>query len=170
MQSFFSTKTVLKLGVVSGLLLVLNELIIYYSTNANPFIGERTSSLAFLGLLIPVIAVVIGIILLKQQNQINSFADILKPGIIIGLITAAVYIAYILLFIYNIAPDTIQKFETINKERLLASGQITNEEDIKNAVQLSKNAFLPSTILVTIAINLFIGFFTSVVTGLFVRK
>ena len=170
MLTFFNTKPVLKLGCISGLLLVLNELMIYASTNENPFIGERTSNFAIIGLIIPVVAVVLGILILKKQNQINSFASILKPGVMIGFITGLIYIAYFLLFTYSIEPDTLEKFEIINKKRLIASGQIINSEDLKNAVQLSKNAFLPSTILFSLAINMFIGFITSIVTAIFVRN
>lgn len=170
MQSFLNTKPVLKLGIISGFLLVLNELIIYTTTQSNPFISQRTSSLAVLGLIIPAVAVVVSVIFLKKQNAINSFGEILKPGLMIGLITAIVYIAYTLLFIYSIEPETINQFEAINRERLIASGNITNPEDINNAVQLSRNAFLPSTILVSLAINLFIGFMTAIITAIFVRN
>ncbi len=170
MNSFFSTKPVLKFGIISGLLLVLNELILYYVTNTNPYIGERTSAFSFIGLLIPIVMVVVAISFLKKNTTIQGFGQIVKPGLIIGLLTAAVYIGYSLLFIYSIEPDTLIKFEEMNKERLLATGQFQNPTDLNNAVQLSKNAFLPGTILFSIAINLFIGFLTAVITAIFVRN
>lgn len=170
MNNFFSTKPVLKFGIISGLLLVINELILYYATNTNPYIGERTSALSLLGLLIPVVLVVIAILYLKKNGEFASFGQIIKPGLMIGLLTAVVYIAYTLLFIYNIEPDTLNKFDEINRERLIATGQVTNPEDINNAVQLSRNAFVPGTILFSIAINLFIGFLTAIITAIFVRN
>ena len=81
-----------------------------------------------------------------------------------------VYIAYTLLFLYNIEPDTLSQFEALNKKRLLATGLFENTEDLINAVQLSKNAFLPGTILFSMSINLFIGFLTAVITAMFVRN
>lgn len=170
MNSFFSTKPVIKFGIISGLLLVLNEVILYYSTHTNPYIGERTSALSLIGLVIPVIMVVIAITYLKKNTSIESFGQIIKPGLIIGLLTAVVYIAYTLLFIYNIEPDTLNKFDEVNRERLIANGQVTKPEDIANAVQLSRNAFIPGTILFSIAINLFIGFLTAIITAIFVRN
>ncbi|ANW96708.1 hypothetical protein AXE80_10680 [Wenyingzhuangia fucanilytica] len=170
MNSFFSTKPVLKFGILSGLLLVLNEVIINTVTQTNPYIGERDSIFSLIGLIIPVVVIVFAIIFLKNNSTIESFGQIIKPGLIIGFITALVYIAYSLLFIYSIEPTTLAEFEQMNRERLIASGQFENSEDLTNAVQLSKNAFLPGTILFSIAINLFIGFITAVVTAIFVRN
>ncbi|MDO6738356.1 DUF4199 domain-containing protein [Wenyingzhuangia sp. 2_MG-2023] len=170
MNSFFSTKPVIKFGLISGFLLVLNELILYYATNTNPYIGERTSFFSLLGLLIPIILVVITLVYLKKHGTFNSFGEIIKPGLIVGFLTALVYIIYTLLFVYNIEPDTMAKFEQINRERLLASGQFDKTEDLNNAVQLANNAFLPGTILFSIAINLFIGFITAIITAIFVRN
>ncbi|MGY5355820.1 DUF4199 domain-containing protein [Wenyingzhuangia sp. IMCC45467] len=170
MNSFFSTKPVLKFGILSGLLLVLNEVIINTVTQTNPYIGERDSVFSLIGLIIPVIVIVFAIIFLKKNSNIESFGQIVKPGLIIGLITALVYIAYSLLFIYSIEPNTLAEFEQMNRERSIASGQFTNEEDLNNAIQLSRNAFLPGTILFSIAVNLFIGFITAVVTAIFVRN
>lgn len=170
MNSFFSTKPVLKFGILSGLLLVLNEVIINTITQTNPYIGERDSVFSFIGLLIPVIMVVVAISYINKHFSFESFGQIIKPGLIIGLLTAVVYIAYSLLFIYSIEPNTLAEFEQMNRERSIASGQFTNEEDLNNAIQLSKNAFLPGTILFSIAINLFIGFITAVVTAIFVRN
>ncbi|MGY5352624.1 DUF4199 domain-containing protein [Wenyingzhuangia sp. IMCC45533] len=170
MNSFFSTKPVLKFGIISGLLLVLNELILYYSTNTNPFIGERTSLLSLIGLFIPAIVVVFAVLFINKNANITSFGQIAKPGLVIGLITALIFIAYTLLFIYSIEPDTLSKFDEINKQRLIESGQLTNKKDIDDAVQLTRNAFIPGTILFNIAINLFIGFLTAVITAIFVRN
>ncbi|NJB83977.1 DUF4199 domain-containing protein [Wenyingzhuangia aestuarii] len=170
MNSFFSTKPVLKFGAISGLLLVLNELILYYSTNTNPYIGERTSELSIIGLVIPVIMVVIAITFLKKNTNIESFGQIIKPGLIIGFLTALIYIAYTLLFVFSIEPDTLNQFDEINRQRLIASGNITDAKDIADAVQLTRNAFIPGTVLFSIAINLFIGFLTAVITAIFVRN
>ncbi len=170
MNSFFNTKPILKFGIISGLLLVINELILYYATNTNPFIGERTSLFSLIGLLIPAVVVVFAILFLKKNAPIESFGQIVKPGLIIGFVTALIFIAYTLLFIYNIEPDTLTKFDEINKQRLITSGQLTNEKDINDAVQLTRNAFIPGTILFNIAINLFIGFLTAVITAIFVRN
>lgn len=170
MNSLFSTKPVLKFGILSGLLLVLNEVIIYYTTNTNPYIGERTSAFSFIGLFIPAAVVVFAIVYLKKHTTIASFGQIIKPGLVIGFITALVYIGYSLLFIYNIEPDTLDKFDEINRQRLLAYGQVKSDEDIANAVQLSRNAFIPGTVLFSLAINLFIGFLTAIITAIFVRN
>lgn len=170
MNSFFSTKPVLKFGVISGLLLVINELILYYSTDTNPYIGERTSLLSLIGLVIPVVMVVIAIVFLKKNTNIESFGQIIKPGLVIGFLTALVYIGYTLLFIYNIEPETLNQFDEVNSQRLIATGQFTDPKDITNAVQLSRNAFIPGTILFSIAINLFIGFLTAIITAIFVRN
>lgn len=170
MNSFFSTKPVLKFGTLSGLLLVLNEVIINTITQTNPYIGERDSVFSLIGLLIPVAVVVYAITFLKKHSTIASFGQIIKPGLMIGLLTAIVYIAYSMLFIYSIEPTTLAEFEQMNRERLVATGQFDNSEDLTNAVQLSKNAFLPGTILFSIAINIFIGFITAVVTAIFVRN
>ncbi len=170
MNSFFSSKPILKFGIISGLLLVLNELILYYATNTNPFIGERTSLLSLIGLFIPALMVVIAIVFLKKNATIESFGQIVKPGLVIGFITALIFIGYTMLFIYSIEPDTLNQFDEVNKQRLLESGQLTKEEDINAAVQLARNAFIPGTILFNIAINLFIGFLTAVITAIFVRN
>lgn len=170
MNSFFGTKPVIKFGILSGLLLVLNEVIINTVTQTNPYIGERDSIFSLIGLIIPVFVIIIAISFLKKNSSIESFGQIIKPGLIIGLLTAVIYIAYSLLFIYSIEPNTLAEFEQLNRERSIASGQFTNEEDLNNAIQLSKNAFLPGTILFSIAINLFIGFITAVVTAIFVRN
>ena len=170
MNSFFSTKPVLKFGILSGLLLVLNEVIINTVTQTNPYIGERDSVFSLIGLIIPIVVIVIAINFLKKNSNIESFGQIVKPGLIIGLITALVYIAYTLLFIYSIEPDTLNQFDEINRQRLIANGQVKSIKDIADAVQLSRNAFLPGTILFSIAVNLFIGFITAVVTAIFVRN
>lgn len=170
MNSFFSTKPVLKFGIISGLLLVLNELILYYATNTNPFIGERTSLLSLIGLFIPAIVVVVAILFLTRNTSITSFGQIVKPGLVIGFITALIFIGYTLLFIYSIEPETLKQFDEINRQRLIASGQLTDEKDINDAVQLTRNAFIPGTILFNIAINLFIGFLTAIITAIFVRN
>ncbi|NIJ46463.1 hypothetical protein FHR24_002951 [Wenyingzhuangia heitensis] len=170
MNSFFSIKPVLKFGILSGLLLVLNEVIINTLTQTNPYIGERNSVFSLIGLIIPVVMVVIALNYLKKHATFTSFGQIIKPGLIIGLLTALVYIAYSLLFIYSIEPNTLAEFEQMNRERSIASGQFKNEEDLNNAIQLSRNAFLPGTILFSIAINLFIGFLSAVITAIFVRN
>ena len=170
MNSFFNTKPSLKFGMLSGLLLVLNEVIINTTTQTNPYIGERDSIFSYIGLLIPVFVIAIAISFIQKHAAIEGFGQLIKFGLIIGLLTAAVYIAYSLLFIYSIEPSTLAEFEQMNRERSIASGQFKNEEDLNNAIQLSRNAFLPGTILFSIAINLFIGFVTSVITALFIRN
>ncbi|MGY6649995.1 DUF4199 domain-containing protein [Wenyingzhuangia sp. IMCC45574] len=170
MNSFFSTKPVLKFGLISGFLIVLNQLIIYAVTGNNPYLGEQTSIFSALGLLIPVAVIVFAIIYLSKHSSFESFGHVIKPGLVIGFLTAFVYIVYSLLFIYNIEPDTLAKFEEMNRERLIASGTIDKEEDLKNAIQLANNAFIPGTILFSLAVNLFIGFLTAVITAIFVRN
>lgn len=170
MNSFFSSKPVLKFGLISGFLLVINELIIYTTTGTNPYISQRTSVFSLLGIIIPIITTVFAIIYLVKNTTIESFGQIIKPGLVIGFLTAFVYVTYSLLFIYSIEPDTLELFEKMNRERLLATGNFNNEEDLKNAVQLANNAFIPGTILFSLAVNLFIGFLTAIITAIFVRN
>ncbi|WP_010135237.1 DUF4199 domain-containing protein [Ochrovirga pacifica] len=170
MNSFFSSKPILKFGLISGFLIVLNELIIYATTGSNPYISERTSIFSALGLIIPIVVIMVAINYLKKHVGFTSFGQIIKPGLIIGALTAFVYIVYSLLFIYNIEPDTLTKFEAMNRERLVATGNFENPENLKNAIQLANNAFIPGTILFSLAVNLFIGFLAAVVTGIFVKN
>ena len=73
MNSFFNTKPSLKFGLLSGLLLVLNEVIINTTTQTNPYIGERDSIFSYIGLIIPVVVIAIAISFIQKHAAIEGF-------------------------------------------------------------------------------------------------
>ena len=164
MKEFFLKNTIAKFGTILGLYFVAQAIILfnmglYFDQGIIPSILSLiiTTALVFLGIK-------------EQKDKVEEFKipTALKTGITIAFVAGVIYIAYSLLFVYNIQPDIIDQTVAITKTKL--EGQGMSAEDVQKSLEMTREAFIPSMILGILLFNVFIGFIISLISGVLLKS
>ncbi|MDB4297793.1 DUF4199 domain-containing protein [Flavobacteriaceae bacterium] len=163
MTSYFNKNSNLKIGSILGLYFVAQALVLY---NLGLYF-DKNATLSIISILISIALIVFGVKQNKLNHETYQVMHALKAGISISIIGAVIYIAYSLLFIYNIAPNVIE--ESINQSRILLTEKGMAPEDVEKSVEMTRSAFIPSMILGILLFNVFLGFVVSLISGIFFK-
>ena len=132
---------------------------------------EQDWKVTVLGIAITAVLIVLGIKKYKEANGgLLTLGQGLKTGISIVLISTVIYIIYTMLFMYVIAPDTMEQGLEIARQKLEENPNMS-EEQIEGALEMQKKFSSPGILAAVMLIfSLFIGFVISLIASLAMQK
>lgn len=160
-------KFAINYGVILGVVMVLIAVIMYVT--GMPLEGIQWPQ--YLYYLIFPLVIIIGIKAFKAKNDgFLSLGEALKTGVAIALISALVYIVYVLLFNYVIDPEYNTKIIEVVRDQMLENPDITEAqvEQTIGFVEKMSDPIVGSS--VWLGLSLFFGLIYSLIGGLVMKN
>ncbi len=158
------TNIAIRFGIIGGLTSILVSLILY-------LLGMQLESWTkWISTGIMVAAIIVGLKMcaIANEGKHTSFGYLFGQGMIITLILSAITILYFLLHISIIEPDFIDKTLDVSRNQMSDKG--LSQEQIDNAITLSKKFMSPGImVLFSLLGMLFMGAIASLI-GTFIYK
>ncbi len=159
---------ILNYGIMLGVISVMVSVIGYVTTD-NYF--EQNSVIQIVGTLLLIVFIVIPIRIFKKNN--NGFLELgqaNKIGLGVSAISALIAVAYIWVFSTYIETDFLNMMIEVQKREALKANPNMSAEQMEQGFEAAKNFMMPMMYIMIIAMTLFIGFLTGLITGLVLRK
>ena len=123
-------------------------------------------------LAVTTIIIILGIKKVKESNSgLLSIGDAIKTGLGISLISAIVYIIYLLLFYNMIEPEYFNNMLKFQEQMIIEKYPNLTDEELEGAIKGSAMfANTGANVTMTIIFSLFIGLIISLIGGLIMRK
>ena len=123
-------------------------------------------------LAITTIIIILGIKKVKESNSgLLSIGDAIKTGLGISLVSAIVYIIYLLLFYNMIEPEYFNNMLKFQEQMIIEKYPNLTDEELEGAIKGSAMfANTGANVTMTIIFSLFIGLIISLIGGLIMRK
>ena len=121
---------------------------------------------------VTIIIIVLGIKKVKESNSgFLSVSDAIKTGLGISLISAIVYIIYLLIFYNMIEPEYFDNMLQFQEQMIIEKYPNFTDEELEGAIKGSAMfANTGANITMTLIFSLFIGLIVSLIGGLIMRK
>ena len=167
------SKSALQYGVLFGILMVLEFVIVYVmdiDPISNPAAGIVINTLNYL--LFPVSIITIGC--LNYKKKLNegfiSFGECLKIGVTICLIAGLIYGIFSVVF-NMIFPEFMEEILKKTKQVMLQQNPTLTTAQLDMAMSMTKKFMSPALMVpVTVAMYSFIGLIYSLIIGAFVKN
>ena len=123
-------------------------------------------------LAVTIIIIILGIKKVKESNSgFLSVSDAIKTGLGISLISAIVYIIYLLIFYNMIEPEYFDNMVQFQEQMIIEKYPNFTDEQLEGAIKSSAMfANTGANITMTLIFSLFIGLIISLIGGLIMRK
>jgi len=123
-------------------------------------------------LAVTTIIIILGIKKVKESNSgLLSIGDAIKTGLGISLVSAIVYIIYLLLFYNMIEPEYFNNMLKFQEQMIIEKYPNLTDEELEGAIKGSAMfANTGANVTMTIIFSLFIGLIISLIGGLIMRK
>jgi len=123
---------------------------------------------------IPTLVLCIAIIIVcinyaNQKNNLVTFGNVFGHGFKTSAIIACVMVVYTLLSVYLIFPETKDKVLEEARRQMESKGALS-EDQIDQALSITKTMFLPITLLSAVFGTLIVGVIASLLGGAFAKK
>ena len=154
-------------GIILGVIFILINVILYVTGMALE--GKQWPQYLYY-LIFPTI-IIYAISQYKKKNaNVLSVGDALKTGVIIGVISAIVYILYSLIFNYLIDPGFMEDVMNITRDKMLENPNLTEDlvEQQMKMVKMFMNPFIGSAFW--IAMSAFFGLLYGLIAGLVMKN
>lgn len=154
-------------GIIWGLLSIVLSVIAYVTDNHI----ERPMWLTIAGLAIMAGIIVYGLKAFKSENEgYLSVSESLKVGLAISLIAAIIGAIYNYIFITVIEPEYVIQMLEFSSEQMVIQNPDMTQEQIDMAIGITEKMMTPTIMTAMgIIIPLFLGFITSLITGLIMK-
>ena len=121
---------------------------------------------------VTIIIIILGIKKVKESNSgFLSVSDAIKTGLGISLISAIVYIIYLLIFYNMIEPEYFDNMLQFQEQMIIEKYPNFTDEELEGAIKGSAMfANTGANITMTLIFSLFIGLIVSLIGGLIMRK
>jgi len=168
-QPQISRKSImLNYGLILGFVSIITALVNYVFGD----IYQPHWSLMVASLAITTIIIVLGLKKVKEMNSgFLSVGEAIKTGLGISLISAIIYVVYLLIFYYMIEPDFFTNMIKVQEQMILESYPNLTDEQLEGA---KKNAAMFASpgvnLTMTIIVSLFFGLIISLIAGLVMKK
>ena len=168
-QAQVSRKSImLNYGLILGFVSIITALVNYVFGS----IYEPHWSLMVASLAITTIIIVLGLKKVKEMNSgFLSVGEAIKIGLGISLISALIYVVYLLIFYNFIEPDFFKNMTQVQEQVILENYPNLTDEQLEAA---KKNAAMFANtgvnLTVTIIVSLFFGLIISLISGLVMKK
>lgn len=168
-QAQVSRKSImLNYGLILGFVSIITALVNYVFGS----IYEPHWSLMVASLAITTIIIVLGLKKVKEMNSgFLSVGEAIKTGLGISLISALIYVVYLLIFYNFIEPDFFKNMTQVQEQVILENYPNLTDEQLEAA---KKNAAMFANtgvnLTVTIIVSLFFGLIISLISGLVMKK
>jgi len=167
------SKSALQYGVLFGILMVLEFVILYVmdiDPITNPSAGIVINTMNYL--VFPVSIITIGC--LNYKKKLNegfiSFGECLKIGVTICLIAGLIYGIFSVVF-NMIFPEFMEEILKKTKQVMLQQNPTLTTDQLDMAMSMTKKFMSPALMVpVTIAMYSFIGLIYSLIIGAFVKN
>jgi len=168
-QAQVSKKSImLNYGLLLGFASIIANLIIYsFGDLFSPHWSLIVGSLA-----VTTIIIILGIRKVKQSNSgFLTVGEAIKAGLGISLISAIVYVIYLLLFFNMIEPDYFENMIKFQEQTMIEKYPNMSDEELEGALK-GAAMFANTGANVTLALisSLFIGLIISLIGGLIMKK
>lgn len=155
-------------GVILGLVMVVITVITYVTGLAIE--GAQWPS-AIYYLVFPIV-IFYAISQYKKRNaNLLSLSDALKVGVLIGVISAIVYVIYSLIFNYIIDPDFVDQMMTAAKDKMIEGNPDMSQEMIDQSMKFVEMFSSPGIMgAIWVALSGLFGLIYSLIGGLVMKK
>jgi len=159
----------LNYGLLMGFASIIVALI-NYVVSENLY--EPHWSLMVVSFAVTIIIIILGIKKVKESNSgFLSVSDAIKTGLGISLISAIVYIIYLLIFYNMIEPEYFDNMLQFQEQMIIEKYPNFTDEELEGAIKGSAMfANTGANITMTLIFSLFIGLIVSLIGGLIMRK
>tara|TARA_R110002073_G_scaffold139232_2_gene289417 strand:+ start:202033 stop:202560 length:528 start_codon:yes stop_codon:yes gene_type:complete len=160
-------KIMLNYGLLSGLILIVISLLTYATGNTyTPHWSINVISIVSM-----IVIIVLGIKKFKDLNgSFLSLGQSLKTGIGIALLSVIAFMIYLYVFANFIEPEFINRTTEINIQKALENNPSIPQETLDMQESMTKKYFFLFTFGFFLIFNLFIGFITSLIAGIVMKK
>jgi len=167
-QQKSTPKIALNYGLILGVLSVLIHVILFAMGKHL----EQDWKISLISILVTTILIVAGIKKFKATNNgLLSIGQGLKTGISIALISAIIYIAYTMLFMHVIAPESMGQALEIASQKMIDENPNLSDEQIETAISMQEKFSSPTFLVpIMLVVSLFIGFVISMIASAILRK
>ena len=168
-QAPISRKSImLNYGLLLGFVSIIAALVNYVFGD----IYQPHWSLMVASLAITAVIIVLGLKKVKELNSgFLSVGEAIKTGLGISLISALIYVAYLLIFYNFIEPDFFKNMTQVQEQMILENYPNLTDEQLEGA---KKNAAMFANtgvnLTITIIVSLFFGLIISLIAGLVMKK
>ena len=161
-------KFAMNYGIILGVIMVLIAVVSYVTGMALK--GEQWPQIIYY-ILFPII-IFYAISQFKKQNANQlKLGEAIKVGLVIGAISAVVYIIYGLIFMYIIDPDFMNQMMDVAKDKMLERNPNMTQEMIDQSMKFIKMLTNPVVgNAIWLALSLFFGLVYSLIGGLVMKK
>lgn len=132
---------------------------------------ENSAIDSIIGLVLLIALVVYPITLFKKQN--NGFITLsqsLKIGLGVAAVAAVISVIYFVIFANYIEPEFVNDVMSAEMSRQIKANPNMSKADLEKGMEVGKGFVLPMLYGGIIVVNLFLGFITSLITGLAIKK
>ncbi len=168
-QTQVSRKSImLNYGLILGFVSIITALVNYVFGS----IYEPHWSLMIASLAITTVIIVLGLKKVKEMNSgFLSVGEAIKTGLGISLVSALIYIVYLLIFYNFIEPDFFKNMTQFQEQMIIENYPNLTDEQLEAA---KKNAAMFANtgvnLTITIIVSLFFGLIISLISGLVMKK
>ncbi len=166
-QKITPGKFALNYGLILGLIMIVIGVVTYVTGIAL----ELKQWPQYVYYIIFAVTIIYAISQYKKSNaNLLSLGEALKIGVIIGVISALIYAAYIILFNYVIDPEFMDLIMEATKDKMLENPNMTEEIADQSMAMMEKfmNPFVGSAMW--IALSALFGLIYSLIGGLVMKK
>ncbi|NBL64899.1 DUF4199 family protein [Flavobacterium sp. NST-5] len=159
---------ILNYGIMLGVISIMIS-VIGYITSDNYF--EQNSIVQIIGTLLLIVFIVIPIRIFKKNN--NGFLELgqaIKISLGVSAISAILSAVYIWVFSNYIEPDFLNMLIEYQKAEAIKANPTMSAEQLNQGIEAARNFMMPMTYVMIIAVTLFVGFLTGLITGLVLKK
>lgn len=132
---------------------------------------ENSAIDSIIGLVLLIALVVYPITLFKKQN--NGYINLsqsLKIGLGVAAVAAVISVGYFIIFANFIEPEFVNDVMSAEMSRQMKANPTMSKADLDKGMEMGKGFVLPMLYGGIIVVNLFLGFITSLITGLAIKK
>jgi len=159
-------KNNMNFGAIAGFGIILFSLLLYFLNL------QENTALAFIVFLILIAVIYLGTKYLRDKimNGSISYGRALGSGTAISLFASVIVAFYMFLFFKFIDPEAIERYMSMQEDRLYNQPGMT-EEQINMAMEMTRKFSTPFTMAIgAIFSYVFWGFLFSLITSIFLKK
>ncbi|GGD29632.1 DUF4199 domain-containing protein [Flavobacterium orientale] len=132
---------------------------------------ENSAVDSILGLVLLIALVVYPILQFKKQNNGRiSLSESLKIGMGVAAVAAVLSVIYFIIFANYIEPNFVDDVLNAEISKQIKANPSMSSEDLAKGMEMGRSFVLPMLYGGIIVVNLFLGFITSLITGLAIKK
>lgn len=167
-QKSSSTQIMLNYGLMLG----LASIIVAVANFAFGNVYKPHWSISIISVILSIIIIILGLKALKANNDgFLSLGESIKTGLGIALVSAILYLIYLLAFTNFIEPDYYTNLAKFQEATIIEQYPNLTDEQLENALTMGKKfSGFGMVAAITLIMSLFSGFIISLIGGAIMRK